>query len=99
MEIYKSLDNKRSLIDKDAKVTILYSQGRMLLYTMGRCYKSNFRGSKTSCYEYCSIYYECIGGSHALCIKVYDLMNKIKGPKNYFTEVKMSLFLSRIFLK
>lgn len=99
MEIYKSLDNKGSLIDKDAKVTILYSQGRMLLYTMGRYYKSNFRGSETSCYEDCSIYHECIGGSHVLCIKVYDFMNKRRGPKLYFTEVKISLFLSNILLK
>ena len=101
MEIYKSLDNKGSLIDKDAKVTILYSQNGMLLYIniTGRFYKSNFRGSETSCYKDCSIYHECIGGSHVLCIKVYDFMNKRRGPKLYFTEVKISLFLSRIFLK
>lgn len=99
MEIYKSLDNKGSLIDKDAKVTILYSQNGMLLYTMGRFYKSNFRDSETCCYKDCSIYHECIGGSYILCIKVYDFMNKRRGPKLYFTEVKISLFLSNILLK
>lgn len=99
MKIYKSLNNKGSLIDIDAKVTILYSQyGRMFLYTMDRYYKSNFRGSETCCYKDCSIYHECVGGSHALCIKVYDFMNKRRGPKLYFTEIKMTLFLSRIFI-
>ena len=65
----------------------------------GRFYKSNFRGSETRCYRDCSIYHECIGGTRSLCIKVYDFMNKRRGPKLYFTEVKISLFLSRIFLK
>lgn len=66
---------------------------------MGRYYKSNFRGSELRCYEDCSIYNECIRGNHVLCLKVYDFMNKRRGPELYFTEVKISLLLSNILLK
>lgn len=99
MEIYKSLDNKGTL-NKDAKVSILYSQYGMLLYTMGRYYKLNSNSGELRCHEDCSIYNECVGSSYVLCLKVYDLMNKkIEDSRLYFTEVRMTLFLSMIFLK
>lgn len=100
VKVHKSLDNKGLLINKDAKITVLdFDNGQLFLFIMGRFYLSHFRDDSTHCKLDCSIFYECVGAGHSLCIDVYNLIRKRTGPRLYFTELKLSLFLSKLFVR
>ena len=100
VKVHKSLDNKGLLIDKDTKITVLYfDYDKIFLFIIGKFYVPHFRNNDTHCKLDCSIFYECVGACHSLCINVYNLIRKRTGPRLYFTELKLSLFLSKLFVR
>lgn len=99
VKVYRSLDNEGTFIHRGIKITILYfDYDKIFLFISGRFYKSHFRGCDTNCKIHCSIFDECAGYENSLCRKIYYLMNKETGSRLYFAEIKITLFLSRIFI-
>lgn len=77
VKVHKSLDNKGLLINKDAKITVLYfDYDKIFLFIMGKFYVPHFRNNDTHCQRDCSIFYECTGGGYSLCTNLYNLINK-----------------------
>lgn len=92
------LDNRKTFIYKGIKMTILYlGHDKISLFINDKFYKPHFRDSNIICSIHCSVFDKC-GWGEPLCYRIYNLTNKTISNMIYFTEIKMTLFLSRIFI-